>query len=74
MKRLIVCLTLVSLCVVLTAQRQRRPFAVFKTQTPMVHDPVMAWEDSTYYIYSTGMGIQQMTSRTVRRGRYFLSL
>ena len=72
MKRLIVCLTLVSLCAVLTAQRQRRLFAVFKTQTPMVHDPVMAWEDSTYYIYSTGMGIQQMTSRdgkqwTVRR-------
>ena len=66
MKRLIVCLTLVSLCVVLTAQRQRRPFAAFKTQTPMVHDPVMAWEDSTYYIYSTGMGIQQMTSKDLK--------
>ena len=66
MKRFIVCLTLVSLCVVLTAQRQRRPFAAFKTQTPMVHDPVMAWEDSTYYIYSTGMGIQQMTSKDLK--------
>ena len=29
----------------------------------MVHDPVMAYEDSTYYIYATGMGIQQMTSK-----------
>ena len=66
MKRLIVCLTLVSLCVVLTAQRQRRPFAAFETQAPMVHDPVMAWEDSTYYIYSTGMGIQQMTSKDLK--------
>ena len=28
----------------------------------MVHDPVMAFEDSTYYIFATGMGIQQMTS------------
>ncbi len=34
----------------------------FSTTTPMVHDPVMAWEDSTYYIYSTGMGVQMMTS------------
>ena len=28
----------------------------------MVHDPVMAFEDSTWYIFATGMGIQQMTS------------
>ena len=32
-------------------------------QTPMVHDPVMAQEGDTYYIYGTGMGIQQMTSK-----------
>ena len=31
-------------------------------QTPMVHDPVMAKEGDTYYIFATGMGIQQMTS------------
>ena len=31
-------------------------------QTPMVHDPVMAKEGNTYYIFATGMGIQQMTS------------
>ena len=29
----------------------------------MVHDPVMAYEDSTYYLFATGMGIQQMTSK-----------
>ena len=28
----------------------------------MVHDPVMAFEDSTYYLFATGMGIQKMTS------------
>lgn len=29
---------------------------------PMVHDPVMAYEDGIYYLYSTGRDIQQMTS------------
>ena len=29
----------------------------------MVHDPVMAYEDSTYHIYATGMGISHMTSK-----------
>ena len=48
------------------------PRTNIQTDQPMVHDPVMAFEDSTYYIYSTGMGIQQMTSRdgktwTIRR-------
>lgn len=48
------------------------PRTDFQTDQPMVHDPVMAYEDSTYYLYSTGMGIQQMTSRdgktwTIRR-------
>lgn len=28
-----------------------------------VHDPVMAKEGDTYYLYSTGMGIQRMTSK-----------
>lgn len=32
-------------------------------QSPMVHDPVMAYEDGIYYLFATGHGIQQMTSR-----------
>lgn len=47
-------------------QRPRSPREVFQTETPMVHDPVMAYEDSTYYMFSTGVGIQQMTSRDGR--------
>lgn len=35
----------------------------FQTDTPMVHDPVMAQEDGTCFIFATGMGIQQMTSK-----------
>ncbi len=38
----------------------------FSTTTPMVHDPVMAYEDSTYYIYSTGMGVQMMCSKDLQ--------
>ena len=47
------------------AQGPRRGFqrGAFQTDSPMVHDPVMAKEGDTYYIYATGMGIQQMTSK-----------
>ncbi|MBQ8655756.1 MAG: family 43 glycosylhydrolase [Prevotella sp.] len=64
MKRLSLLLTCVLATLVTGAQAQRNPFPrePFVTETPMVHDPVMACEDSTYYIFATGMGIQQMTS------------
>lgn len=32
----------------------------------MVHDPVLAYEDSTYYLYATGMGVQLITSKDLR--------
>lgn len=38
----------------------------FSTQEPMVHDPVMAFEGGTYYLYSTGEGLQQMTSTDLK--------
>ncbi len=50
-------------CHVAHSQRQHLRRTTFQTDTVMVHDPVMAYEDSTYYLYATGMGIQQMTSR-----------
>ena len=34
----------------------------FQTDTLMTHDPVMAYEDGTYYLLSTGMGISWATS------------
>lgn len=43
--------------------KPKSPNEVFQTDTPMVHDPVMAQEGDTYYIFATGMGIQQMTSK-----------
>ena len=47
------------------AQGPRRGFQreAFQTDSPMVHDPVIAKEGDTYYIYATGMGILQMTSK-----------
>ncbi len=55
-------------CVAVVAQGQRRGFPreAFKTETPMVHDPVMAYEDSTYHIFATGLGIQHMTSKDLK--------
>ena len=47
----------------MVAQPRHFKRADFQTDTPMVHDPVMAYADSTYYIFATGMGIQQMTSK-----------
>lgn len=43
--------------------RQWHQREAFQTDLPMVHDPVMAKEGDTYYIFATGMGIQQMTSK-----------
>jgi len=38
----------------------------FVTDTLMAHDPVMAYERGTYYLLSTGMGLQWATSRDRR--------
>lgn len=35
----------------------------YVTDTIMAHDPVMAYEQGTYYLLSTGMGIQWATSK-----------
>ncbi len=37
--------------------------AVSSVTEPFVHDPVMAYEDGTYYLYCTGEDISQMTSQ-----------
>ncbi len=69
MKRQILTLFVLSACcATLLAQGQRRHFPreVFTTETPMVHDPVMAYEDSTYHIFATGLGIQHMTSSDLK--------
>ena len=49
-----------------TAQPSSKKRLPFSTDTPMVHDPVMACEDSVYHLYSTGIGIQHMTSKDRR--------
>lgn len=48
-----------------TAQPQRGPRPrrmAYVTDTVMVHDPVMAFENGRYYLLSTGMGLQWATS------------
>ena len=51
-----------------TAQDSMRSRRVtpFTTDTLMVHDPVMAYEDGTYYLFATGMGIMNATSTDLK--------
>ena len=62
-KRIILSLCCAVVALAATAQPAFRQRGHFSTDTPMVHDPVMAYEDSTYHLFSTGMGIQHMTSK-----------
>lgn len=43
--------------------RQHHRRMAFATDTVMVHDPVMAFEQGTYYLLSTGVGLQWATSK-----------
>lgn len=44
----------------------RRPRFQFDNQYPDVHDPVIAMEDSVFYIFSTGMNVSIMSSDDLR--------
>lgn len=48
------------------AKRPKRPTHDFMTDTLMVHDPVMAYENGVYHCYSTGVGIQHATSKDLK--------
>ena len=65
MNKILFTMALAAICQTSDAQGPRRGFhrEACTTETPMVHDPVMAKDGDTYYIYATGMGIQQMTSK-----------
>ena len=56
---------MMALCVInLHAQpRHHQRRMAFATDTVMAHDPVMAYENGTYHLLSTGMGIQWATSK-----------
>lgn len=48
----------------MNAQAQQHPMqpVTFNTDTPFVHDPVMAYENGVYHLYYTGHHIGHMTS------------
>lgn len=61
--------TTISILSLLTALAVEAQDAAFKGNAmtdPNVHDPVMAFEDGKYYIFSTGMGIDVMSSEDMR--------
>ena len=63
--KILITMALAAVSLPIVAQGPRRGFQreAYTTEKPMVHDPVMAKDGDTYYIYATGMGIQQMTSK-----------
>ena len=59
-------LLLSAACVMSAQPGDRRPRSrrmAYQTDTVMVHDPVMACERGTYYLLSTGNGLQWATSK-----------
>lgn len=60
------CLLSVTFLTTVELNAQQAKSFPFTTDTPMVHDPVMAFENGRYYLYCTGMGIQQMSSSDLR--------
>ena len=41
----------------------------FKVDTPIVHDPVLAYDKGLYHLYSTGEGIRHYVSLDLKDGR-----
>lgn len=48
------------------AEQSRNAHPDFVTSTPMVHDPVMAKENDTFYLFTTGNGISRLTSNDLK--------
>lgn len=44
---------------------RRMLFSELPKSTPMVHDPVMAYDGATYHLFATGRGIEHMTSENM---------
>ena len=59
---IIVYLMLCSITVTAQDSQKKQLVTPFVTDTLMAHDPVMAYEDGTYYLFATGMGIMRATS------------
>ena len=66
MRRLLLIVMLVIVGQSAMAQGNRHRTVPITTDNPMVHDPVMAFEDDVYHLYCTGIGIQHMTSKDRR--------
>lgn len=66
MKKLIsVFLTTIILLPVI-AQRKFEPGKILKIEETSVHDPVMIKQDSVFYLFSTGMGINMLSSSNLK--------
>ena len=60
---LLFCMTISHIAFSQSQPRHHQRRMAFSTDTVMAHDPVMAYENGTYHLLSTGMGIQWATSK-----------
>ena len=61
-----IALTIAAMTVAQPNRGPRHRRMAYATDTVMAHDPVMAYEHGTYYLFSTGMGIQWATSKDLK--------
>ncbi|MDR1919667.1 MAG: hypothetical protein LBQ65_08495 [Tannerellaceae bacterium] len=66
MKRLtLVCVVAASL-LLYGAQAQQQAPPPFDPASPGAHDPVMAKEGDTYYVFATGRGVSRLASKDLK--------
>ena len=53
-----------------SAAGEEKPRDTRVVTRPLVHDPVMAMDGGTYYLYSTGQGLSCMSSHDLREWRF----
>ena len=63
MKHITSFLFLLAVAGALQASPPRKPSSVIPTSKVMTHDPVLAKQGDTYYLFATGQGISVMSSK-----------
>ena len=62
MKRIFILSLLAAILIPVYAANTRN----FNASNPDVHDPVMAMEDGVYYMFTTGFGVNMMSSTDLK--------
>lgn len=70
MKHITSFLFLLAVAGALQASPPRKPSSVIPTRKVMTHDPVLAKQGNTYYLFATGQGISVMSSKDLKNWKF----